>query len=118
MDRLVSKIRKILTSRRVYAAITALLAALFQETLGLTEEAATQIVVVLLSWILSDSISHTGPAEAVTLPQKTQALAGSVRFWTMIATIAGSLWAGIPDALAAVSSTYIIGRGISKRDMR
>lgn len=53
------KIISLFQSRRFWAAVAAMLVALLQELFGIDEQTANQIVVILLAWIVGDSINKT-----------------------------------------------------------
>ncbi len=53
------KVQALFLSRRFYAALIALIAVLFQDKLGLTQDAAKQLSTVVIAWIIGDSINKT-----------------------------------------------------------
>ena len=56
---LIQKLLGLLTSRRFWAAASGVLVTLLHEQLGIDVEMAQQIVMVLVSWIVGDSLSKT-----------------------------------------------------------
>lgn len=72
----------LLRSKRVYAFLSAAIAATLGERFGLTEEMAGGIVSLAVSWILGESLR---PAE--------NALLSSRRFWITLVTMAAGLLA-------------------------
>lgn len=57
--RLQRKFAALLQSRRFYAAVVALLTVLFHEQVGFSEEVTRNIIYILISWIVGDSLCKT-----------------------------------------------------------
>ena len=53
------KLLALFSSRRFWAAFSGIAVSLMQEKLGVTPEVATQIVAVLIAWIVGDSLKTT-----------------------------------------------------------
>jgi len=53
------KLLALFGSRRFWAAFSGLAVTLLQENFGLSPEAATQFVAVLIAWIVGDSLKTT-----------------------------------------------------------
>ncbi len=56
---IIEKLKSLLTSRRFWASMSGILVTWLQERLGLSPEAAQQIVAVLVAWIIGDSLAQT-----------------------------------------------------------
>lgn len=54
------KVAALPSSRRWWAAVASIVVVLLHELLGLDEEAARQIVQVVMVWIVGDSLHKTG----------------------------------------------------------
>lgn len=107
------KLLRLLVMRRVYAAISAALVATLHEQMGLDKETAIEIVSILLTWLLGDSLARTGPPGRDTIQEKTEDMIGSVRVWVALVAIVHAVF--IPESVAftAVANTFILGRSLS-----
>lgn len=60
MYEFLTKLQSLAFSRRFWVAVASVVVVFLHETLGFDRDSAEQLVMILMAWILGDSLSKTG----------------------------------------------------------